>query len=492
MENRLISVLVVDDELLIRQELEMFSWEEYGYRLIGTARNAKEALKICREEIPDIVITDITMPVMNGLDLIKELTVRYPAVKTLILTCHEDFGYVKEAIGLGAVDYVLKLDMTEQPMIKALEKAKKLVEEECTQKQTEKEQLRDRITGKLILSKGQKEIPVEEIAKMLEEIHFPIKYFQGNYFLMIENRIESWVFVRVIFQEIFRSQQIVDNWFVFDDNCYAISFREENWDNVQRFIAFLNQIISERFTFMKPHFYFYVVKARPVRNLKEYCRAFDRVEEWRNWHFYYPENTYIDEEDVLVMREVSEEDFMWLEETSTGEKVPAFARVFAQIPPMRLKELIIRLMQKKGMDAKVFYEEIFSTGNVHELEILFERIFRENADQKFRIEIRQALKLIREEYAQNLTLASVAECVHLSPQYLSRLFGETVGRNFNDYIMDVRMENAKRLIHESNYRIYQVAEMVGIPNYRYFSTIFKKYYGVSPKEMATGKYQNEE
>ena len=153
MKEDLISVLAVDDELLIRQELEMFPWEDYGYLLVGTAGSGKEALRICREKKPDIVVTDITMPAMSGLELIRELGVRYPSIKTLILTCHEDFGYVKEAIGLGAVDYILKLDLSEKPMIDALEKAGKLVREERGRKRNQEDETRDRIGGMLMPGK---------------------------------------------------------------------------------------------------------------------------------------------------------------------------------------------------------------------------------------------------------------------------------------------------------------------------------------------------
>lgn len=491
MKEDLISVLAVDDELLIRQELEMFPWEDYGYLLVGTAGSGKEALRICREKKPDIVVTDITMPAMSGLELIRELGVRYPSIKTLILTCHEDFGYVKEAIGLGAVDYILKLDLSEKPMIDALEKAGKLVREERGRKRNQEDETRDRIGGMLMPGKDGKEIPIAQIRKLLEEIRFPVKYFQSNYFLMIENRMESWVFVRVVFLEIFHGQRIVKNWFVFDDNCYAICFEQEGKEAAEAFVAYLNQIIEDRFPFMKQHFDFYVVKARPVRNLEEYCSAAGRTLSWRNAHFYAPDSVYIEEEKILAGRGAGEEDFSLLEQIRVGEE-PDFLSRFSYLAPVRLKEMLVRLMQKKNIDAKSCYDDVLAAENVRRLEEICRQTMGENEERDYRYEIRRAVKLIRAEYAKNLTLASVAERVHLSPQYLSRLFGETVGKSFNDYITDVRMENARRLISEKAYRVYEVAEMVGIPNYRYFSTVFKKYYGVSPREMAAGKRKDDE
>lgn len=88
------------------------------------------------------------MPAMNGLELIRELSSRYPKVKTLILTCHEDFGYVREAMNLGALDYILKLDMSEKPMIKSLDKVRKIIKEEQNQKLKEMDSIREKIAGK--------------------------------------------------------------------------------------------------------------------------------------------------------------------------------------------------------------------------------------------------------------------------------------------------------------------------------------------------------
>lgn len=111
-------VMVVDDELPIREEIrEMKIWD-YGYELAGEAVNGKEALAVFRKIQPDIVITDITMPVMDGLELIENLEKENPLTKFIILTCHQDFEFARKAIEHNAVDYLLKADICEAEIIR--------------------------------------------------------------------------------------------------------------------------------------------------------------------------------------------------------------------------------------------------------------------------------------------------------------------------------------------------------------------------------------
>lgn len=100
-----------------------------------------------------------------------------------------------------------------------------------------------------------------------------------------------------------------------------------------------------------------------------------------------------------------------------------------------------------------------------------------------RYELREALAIIEREYAQPLTLSEVARRVGLSTPYLCRLFSEKFNESFLEYLTRIRIRNAVKLINETNLRVYEIAERVGIPNYRYFSTIFKKVTGKAPSEM---------
>ena len=110
----------------------------------------------------------------------------------------------------------------------------------------------------------------------------------------------------------------------------------------------------------------------------------------------------------------------------------------------------------------------------------------EETDRSLRPEIAKAARIIREEYGQPLSLTSVAERVGLSAPYLSRLFKEQEGRTFHHYLTDVRVGAAASLLRDTNLKVYEIAERVGLPSYRYFSAVFKGNTGRTPREFQRG------
>ena len=135
----MIRTLIVDDDIEMLQGLaNIINWEDYGFSIVGKAENGFEALNIISEIMPDVVITDITMPVMNGLELIREAKKFKPDIKSVIISCHEEFNYAREAIRLEADEYIIKHTLTEDELIKVINTLKIKIQNESEQ------------TGKLI------------------------------------------------------------------------------------------------------------------------------------------------------------------------------------------------------------------------------------------------------------------------------------------------------------------------------------------------------
>ncbi|KIL40605.1 hypothetical protein SD70_12785 [Gordoniibacillus kamchatkensis] len=120
-------VLIADDEIPIRESMRLFPWEEHGYRLAGEARHGVEALELVEREAPDILITDIMMPVLDGISLMRTLRERELSLPVILLTCHKDFDYVREALLLGATDYLVKGVYRDQQLLDALDKARQSI-----------------------------------------------------------------------------------------------------------------------------------------------------------------------------------------------------------------------------------------------------------------------------------------------------------------------------------------------------------------------------
>ncbi|OPH50116.1 hypothetical protein BC351_36360 [Paenibacillus ferrarius] len=257
-----ISVLIIDDELPLRQELRSMPWPSFGAELVGEAENGEEALELCKALEPDLVISDITMPIMDGLELFRIVKKNFPLIQFVLLTCHSDFHYAQEALKLGALDYFTKLSFDEGDMKTAIEKARAAIRRETDLRDYEQERTH---------------------------------------------------------RELSNSQQ-----------------------------------------------------------------------------------------------------------TGTSD------------------------------------------------------------DRKIRKEVKLAQQIIVNKLGDPITLTSVADEVGLSSYYLSRLFREESGESFNDYITRLRMEKAVSLLQNTQLKVYEVAEQVGIPSYRYFSQLFRNWTGVAPTDYKKG------
>ena len=141
--NQQIKVLIVDDEQIIREGLRLtIDWEKYGFTVIGSASNGEKALLLCEEQSPDLVITDIRMPVMDGLELTKELIARYPKVRIIILSAYDDFKYAQKAISYGASEYLLKSELEcEHLLMLSLKAAESIFSERKLQMESEQYKL---------------------------------------------------------------------------------------------------------------------------------------------------------------------------------------------------------------------------------------------------------------------------------------------------------------------------------------------------------------
>lgn len=124
-------VMIVDDEMLARKMLrESIVWEEYGYTVISEAQNGKEALEKIKELSPDVIFVDIKMPVMDGLEMLRQMNALQTDSKAVLLTCYEDFSYVRDAMRYGAVDYLTKHTFEPEDLISLLDKIEKQIRKE--------------------------------------------------------------------------------------------------------------------------------------------------------------------------------------------------------------------------------------------------------------------------------------------------------------------------------------------------------------------------
>ena len=117
-------ILIVDDEYIIRQGIKhLLDWEKHGFQVVGEADNGKQALEMIEKDPPDIVLTDIVMPVMDGIELTKMLNIKNSGIQVIVLSGYSDFEYVKSTFQSGAVDYILKPTLNPKELLSVLQKA---------------------------------------------------------------------------------------------------------------------------------------------------------------------------------------------------------------------------------------------------------------------------------------------------------------------------------------------------------------------------------
>lgn len=512
MTRELLTVLVVDDELPIRQELRVFPWEAHGFELVGEADNGEEALQFCRNFAPDVVITDITMPVLDGLALFRALKEEHPLTQVVLLTCHSEFAYAREAIQLGAIEYLEKMTMEEADLIRALDKAKDALRREKSLRESEAERRRWALSGQFVRYLKEKEPDPDEFASFLQPfglalplcltaVHAEARKENG---LLVQREVGE-ALTRLESRHPFR-------WLPAEDGVYLLLFGHEAQRHgmlrgkLEAVVDALQEAIDRQLPYLSGAIRLYAVISEPVRSpeqLKDVYRTLTEV----HVHRFYDgagrifisgnANASTKLEDAAIAKMTAKlRETRWdrqkLVECLRTE-LPRWA-IKHRVDPDVLKCLVTDWrrdwLRENGSLAQLAEtaKAISAAGTIHELvATLAHEVETGGAGKKkLRREVADAIAYIDSHLETPLTLQVVSERVGLSPHYLSRLFREETGISFNDYITKQRMEKAVLLLRTTSMRVYEVAHAVGIPSYRYFSATFREYTGAAPTEYKKG------
>src|SRR5690554_2527228 len=132
----MIRVILVEDDKLVRESLiTSFDWEKFNMKIVGDAKNGEKALELLENHEIDLIITDLAMPIMSGIELIRRVKVLYPSIFIVVLSLHQDFEYIQEAMRLGAIDYIAKVELDTEYMDKTLERIHDQITEEQSKQQ---------------------------------------------------------------------------------------------------------------------------------------------------------------------------------------------------------------------------------------------------------------------------------------------------------------------------------------------------------------------
>lgn len=491
----MIKVLIVDDEFYSREGLKkVICWNDFGCVVCGEAEDGQEAIELARNLKPDLIITDINMPAMNGIDMAKVILGETGNTKFIIITGYDDFQYARGAIKINAVDFILKpIEIDE--FLEALKKAVNIINNEKTSKllSCEKQLLQ--------IMRGQK--PIEDIETFFKREEFikVILINNDSYTELEEKKQEKTNFYISSFVKSWIEERAQNNAYVLEAHVHRIaiivkgSFEEETLD-----LEGLNEEIEKLFkgslsmssttkqadeiqtlysvAKLLLEDSFYEGGGKVIRENKHMLLSLD----------FSLVNEYIKEIISSIIynnRKVVEKSlgelYTYMRNGKFNKNIilKVSLELIVKIKN-ELSSLSIPITELEKLEFKRNYKYIQEIETViYEFVTASIDLVREYHGKLEDSSLEKAIKYINENYNRNISLRAVANHVYLNESYLSRSLKHRLGMGFSEYIRGLRMEKAIELL-KIGYSISRVAEEVGYSDYRQFSINFKKYTGYNP------------
>ncbi|MDO5423062.1 MAG: response regulator [Eubacteriales bacterium] len=471
-------LIIADDERQIREGIrEMLPWEEYGIYVAGMAGDGEEALRLVRELHPEILITDLRMPKMDGLALIARIREEKEACKILVLSGYNDFPLVRQAMKLGVVDYLLKPSSKEE-MAKAVEEILDSLSDEILARHENRghfELLKNHVMNRIL----NQTISSRELRGRLD--------FLGLDF-------DDWRFAAAVIMPFSeeKSEKQADDAFTIFEICEKILEEDGTGivftDSQARTVVFFRKKeISEGLAEEKAALEECMREIRGERQMPLAAGLGNPCSSHRQLARSYQEAV-----KALEYRGVfGEGEVLLYEETERYRGADAGGRngsdrvLYAETERYRGADAGSR----NGSDRLLYAETEHYRGPGADASGLHECLREGNAqeslsaEKKYSFLVRNTLDFVEQHYADcNLSLAYLAEQFQVNAAYLGRLFKKEVQCSFNDYLNLYRVEKAKELLRTTVYKGMEICEMVGFVNYNYFYIIFKKVTGKTPTD----------
>jgi two-component system response regulator YesN len=524
------SLLIVEDEEAIKQKLMgNVSWHEYGFKPVLGASNGIEALEILEQTPVDIIVTDIQMPKMNGIELIKEVKKRNYSMKIIVISGFAEFEYAQESIKLNVADYLLK-PFASRRLLEIVLRLKEQRDQEQAEK-TELQELRENLhknmealrekffmnllnhnMTRMDMAAELKFLGLERLADMpyqvavmeipeglLRDVTEEGKYLLNLQFMNQVKRLLDGGDYQYFPVNQLRNQITV----IFFTPDQELAVRLEEYLTQLQLALKQSVIIGVGGKYCGFQDLSVSYREAKLASQYRYIHGPNRVFAIRdvnldnpNYHkyFYYlHQNRLFDDLKVGAYSAIREDIKAFVQEMRTSNMNPESLRIIAS----NLILLTYTTLNELGYNLNELFEAAFSplvdvnhTESLDELENFLEGFYEKintYASQK-RLSLNQNLvdevrQLIDENYASDITLSGMADQYKISPGYLSLLFSERTGKNFIDYLTERRIKKAQELLKHTDMKIYEIAAAVGYNDSYYFSNCFKKVVGIAPSEF---------
>ncbi|NDL67030.1 response regulator transcription factor [Anaerotalea alkaliphila] len=505
MGEHLKKILIVDDELLIRQGiLHYIDWQEEGFEIVGEASNGQEALERIAEVKPDIIITDIAMPVMDGIELIKTVKRESPEIEFVVLSSYSDFDYVRETFKSGVLDYILKPNLNAASLLETLKMSACAKKPDTPDERGPQKELSPEALIRKIMHRHYSRQDVENLKKC----------FSGNSFALIEVHA-SWLAADGTAAPAHTAG--LDMVKIDDDAAEKegmLYLANGSMENIHRYLEHRKQendgrtlLASRTFTDLdligihyredilklRQH-YFYLSDAPilTIQSLPEttgrpkpfdlnYCLVLFKQKKLESAMQHI--DAHLDEiKGSCLLEQVEVKNFL-------GNLVFNMTVALSAMVPDNQK---IEQKKYQYFDA-INHASTFEEAHFHFRTFFSEAIAKINESGEEPLSnFDRLLAYIEAHYQDPLSLTELAKHFHFNASYLSSYFSQHMGQGFNEYLTTIRMENAKRLLGESDWSIAEVGAMVGYPDHSYFCKVFKRRHHLSPSRYRKEKKHERE
>lgn len=540
----MLKILLVDDEILVRVGIKsIINWEEYGYIISGEASSGKDALEKIKADQPHIILTDLVMEPGNGFELITTVTREYPSIKIIVLSCYNDFESVKEAMKLGASDYIFKLTIKPEELLKTLNGVRQQLEEKLFNDMSEKQN--DRILWKNIAAIKSSVIKAaieksyvsgDECRRELKELGVQVD-FSSLYAVMVisidefyllnlnsvikERELLKFSMLNII-NEVMEKMQAE----VFDyDAGTVLAVINSNYKSGEGdLLKDIQGMFDNLFEYIKRYLGVAVSAgiSRLHSNMDELSVSYQEALTALGMRFFKGRgqlNVFddtsgiveLDNQNISIPQEVSLQSFYDIvDHLEEGRILDFINKYFDFIESRRytssskIRSLLLELFypfinaaKKRGFDPDIIktecgftpYQVITQYDSIHDIKIWFMKFVelfisecRKRNDSRSREEIILIKDFVRKNIDREIGISEAARYVNMSESYFSHLFKKETGVSFVDFVNAQKIERSKELILQTDLKIYEVAAKVGFDNANYFSMLFKKITGQSPNE----------
>jgi two-component system response regulator YesN len=537
-------VLIIDDEPIIRKGIRnIVNWENYGCEVCGEAGDGFEGKKLITELKPEIIITDIKMPEFDGLSMISEVNKIVPDSKIIILTGYRDFDFAREAVELGAFEYLLKPTKIEElnAVIARAVKELRLIHDKTAEMEKMRHMyeknlpfIKEKLLSNMIYGNCS---DVDATMRQAQSLGMEIDKFvlgivecdekdthnsegeidTANKQNIQQSQLYQFGIISTI-EEVFSEK--------FGVLCVSINYRRVAFvlqiknesdilqDEINTKCTYLQNIIRNCFGFTIS-----VALSTQGKGYKQLPEKLKECEEALEHKFYLGANSVIFYNDLSNFFKYTDYTVLTDKQKALIDNVKAGNEDLVEESLAELTEAVnslgnsdkdyiknfyfntislinsIRLSvtsggnQSNGTTLANLYKMVEKCDNLSDLNSVLKDAAKQTVakvhsynNNNMKLLLRRAVDYIENHYMEQVTLSQVAEKLYVSNFYLSRMFKKELGINFIDYLNKLRIEKAKKLLSDAKYKTYEVAEAVGVPNSHYFSKLFRKYVGMTASE----------